>query len=107
MNLREYYRVLLTILHGQAPIHKNIAESSGWGIAIIYALKEGYRMVYKRKNRLIKKTRWNTIWSRDRLPKTNVFFWILALRKTLTTENLRKRGIVGRFVASCVNMRKA
>ena len=52
-------------------------------------------MVYQRKNKIIKSNRWNKIWSRDGLPKVNLFLWIIAHRKSLTVENLRKRGIVG------------
>ena len=52
-------------------------------------------MVYKKKSRIIKNNRWNKIWSKDGLPKVNFFFWILAHRKALTADNLRKRGIIG------------
>ena len=43
----------------------------------------------------IKDNMWIKIWSCDGFPKVNVFYWILSHRKTLTTENLRKRGIPG------------
>ena len=107
MNPREDSIVLLMILHGKDPIHKNITDSRGWGNAGNFTVKEGYHMVHKRKNRLMKNNRWNKIWIRDGLPKINVFFWILALHKMLTAENLRKRGIIGSsFIASCVNRRR-
>ena len=48
-------------------------------------------MVYKKKSRIIKRNIWNKIWSRDGLPKVNLFLGILAL----TAKNPRKRGIVG------------
>ena len=46
------------------------------------------------QKKYINNIKWNNIWCSDGLPKVNVFFWILSPCKTLTTDNLRKRGIV-------------
>ena len=38
---------------------------------------------------------WVNIWDSDNIPKINAFFWILGHGKTLTADNLRKRGLEG------------
>ena len=58
-------------------------------------VKEGFRMVYNSKNMYINNNNFNNIWCSVGIPKVNMLFWILAHRKTLTAENLRKRGIAG------------
>ena len=40
-------------------------------------------------------SKWAKVWCKDGFPKINVFFWIFFHRKSLTAENLRKRGIEG------------
>ena len=50
--------------------------------------------IQEKKKRNINNNKWNKIWCSNGLPKVKAFFWILAHRKTLTYENLRKRGIV-------------
>ena len=47
------------------------------------------------QKKYINNIKWNKIWCSDGLPKVNAFFSILSCHKTLTVENLRKRGIVG------------
>ena len=68
-DLQEDFRELLMIRHGKAPTHINSADNSGWGKLGVYFVKEGYRMVYKRKKKIIKTNRWNKIWSRDGFPR--------------------------------------
>ena len=49
-HLQADYKTLLFILHGQPPTHLNDADRRGWGKYGEYIVKEGYRVVYKKKN---------------------------------------------------------
>ena len=58
-------------------------------------MKEGYIIVDAFHSSCSIEMKWKNIWNKDGLPKINVFFWILSHRKTLTTKNIRKRGMEG------------
>ena len=58
-------------------------------------VKEGYIAVDVECSSYNKGKKWSKIWSKNGMPKINVFFWILAHRKNLTAKNLRKRGLEG------------
>ena len=95
VHLHIYYRALLTLLHGHAPIHKILKDRRSWGKNDLYSVKVGYRMVDKDKRRYLDNNKLNKIRYSDGLPKVNVFFWIFSHCNTLTSDNLRKRGIIG------------
>ena len=90
-----YFTALLSLLQGYAPIHHHPSDGRRWGKSGIYTVKEGYRITSNNKENNRTDIKWNKIWCKDGLPKINSFFWILAHRKTMTTENLKKRGIEG------------
>ena len=91
---------LLSLLQGSAPIHRHLIESRDWGKSEIYIVKEGYRLISNNKEKYRKDTKWTKTWYKHGLPKINAFFWILVCLKTLTVENLRKKGVLkGHHVA--------
>ena len=85
------YKALITVI--PPPIHSELKDERCWGKAGSYTDKEGYIVVDVECNSYNKDMKWSKIWNKDGLPKINVFFWILAHRKTLTAANLRKREI--------------
>ena len=92
-HLNAEYLALITVM--PTPVHRALKDERCWGKSECYSVKVGYREIdvdYNRKNNDMK---WKKIWSKDDLPKINVFFWILGHRKTLTADNLRKRGLEG------------
>ena len=58
-------------------------------------MKDGYNVVDGLHNSYNIDKKWKKVWNKDGLPKINLFFWILAHCKTLTGENIRKRGMEG------------
>ena len=58
-------------------------------------MKAGYSEIDEVYSRNNNDGKWKKIWSKDGLPKINIFFWILGHGKTLTTDYLRKGGLEG------------
>jgi hypothetical protein len=83
-------------LKGANPVHLQVQDSRGWGVKGYY-VKEGYRELLLQNSLLPKSSWWSNIWSTDGIPKINMFCWILAHGKTLTEDNLLKRGFQGPF----------
>ena len=76
-------------------MHRQLVVSRGWGKLGHYTVKEGYCLISNIKENNKKDPKWIKIWCKDEIPKINVFFWMLAHRKKLTAENLRKMGMEG------------
>ena len=93
--MRPDYKVFLSLLHGSAHVHRSLSDGRSWGKNGAYKVNDGYRMAVDRQNNIGIDRKWSKVWCKDGLSKVNVFYWILAHRKTLTTKNLRKRGVVG------------
>ena len=89
------FNTLYSILQGSTPVHNQLLDSRRWAKSGIYTVKEGYRFISNNESISRADNKWIKVWCNDSLPKINAFFWILAHRKILTAENLKKRGIQG------------
>ena len=92
-HLSAEFLALITVF--PTPVHRALKDERCWGKSERYTVKAGYRAineVYSRNNNDGKREK---IWSKNGLPKIKFFFWILGHGKTLTIDNLRKRGLEG------------
>ena len=60
-----------------------------------FTVAQGYAILDRNLHGLAEVHWWKKVWSSYSWPKCNFFLWLLAQRKCLTWENLRKRGFQG------------
>ena len=92
-HLNADYLALITVL--PTPVHHALKDKRGWGKAECYTMKARYKAIDEVYSKNNNDGKWKKIWSKNGLPKIKFFFWILGHGKTLTIDNLRKRGLEG------------
>ena len=92
-HLNSEYHALISVM--STPVHYALKDDKCWGNSGCYTVKEGFKLVDGDYSNFNNDKKWKKIWNKGGLPKINVFFWILAHRKMLTTKNIRKRGMEG------------
>ncbi|XP_057871389.2 uncharacterized protein LOC131077832 [Cryptomeria japonica] len=60
-----------------------------------YTVAQGYAMLDRNLHGPAEVPWWRKVWNNFSWPKCNFFLWLVAQRKCLTWENLRKRGFQG------------
>eukprot|EP00253_Pinus_taeda_P020426 PITA_20426 len=86
---------LKKLLHSKAPVQEGIMDGYRWDPTIThYTVKAGHQ--YLCDNTFQTKI-WNRklVWKAEAPSKVKFFIWLLLRGKTLTAENLKKRGILG------------
>eukprot|EP00253_Pinus_taeda_P017777 PITA_17777 len=94
-NLREQWADLKLSLTGSTPLNRLSKDRYMWdpngGSCTV---KEGYKIL-QNTSAINNWPLHKVVWNPECLPKVKFFNWTLLKRKILTTENLRKRGILG------------
>jgi hypothetical protein len=86
----------LCLLHevfGCAPQNISDLDQRGWGDSV-FSVKERSFFLLESSPIHTRNTIWKRIWSNMGMMKINIFSWILSHGKILTSENLKKRGIL-------------
>jgi hypothetical protein len=65
----------------------------GWSTKGSFSVKEAYSLAAEYQN-LPKQKIWQHIWQQKLRPKVTIFLWLLTQNKTLTWDNLCKRGFI-------------
>ena len=68
-----------------------------------FRIKEAYNQLQNLTNNQVDK-KWKRLWNRQHWPKIKLFLWLLTHRKTLTWDNLQRKGFQGPSVC-CLCMR--
>ena len=95
VSLRLEYNVFLTLIHESGLVYCSLADGRSRGMTRAYEVNEGYKIADDHQNNTGIDRKWAKVWCKDWLPKVNIFYCILANRKTLTMENMRKRCVAG------------
>lgn len=81
-------------LRGRTPITYLFEEK--WGCKNAnFMVKEGYSHMLFNAQVPPKSSIWNKISKSKAIPKVDFFYWLLAHKNFLTTDNLQKRGHIG------------
>lgn len=95
-HLTKDFSNLLNHLNGKAPLNSNKADQRGWGSSPgKYTIAQGYKQLAQKPYALPDPRPWQGIWSHPRIPKIDVFYWLLAHHRILTEDRLWKRGFSG------------
>jgi hypothetical protein len=87
--------LLLATLTDCTHVHLLSRDKWGWGNSDFYTVSQGYNTLHPPKALKETMTLWKQIWDPLYLPKVNFFNWVLMHKKTLTGENVEKRGFIG------------
>eukprot|EP00253_Pinus_taeda_P013124 PITA_13124 len=83
-------------LQNRAPIKKGAVDGFRWDPSgSSYTVKSGYQLICNNIYQIPIWNHWRLIWKSEAIPKIKFFTWLLLKGKVLTSENLRKRGIIG------------
>jgi hypothetical protein len=66
----------------------------GYTTAGTFTIKEAYSLLADQSNPR-KEPIWNKVWNSALWPKVSTFLWLVVHNKSLTWDNLRKRGFIG------------
>eukprot|EP00253_Pinus_taeda_P014530 PITA_14530 len=87
---------LKKLLHSKAPVQEGTLDGYRWDpTGTQYTVKAGHQYLYDNTYQPETWNHWKIVWKAEAPPKVKFFIWLLLKGKTLTTENLRKRGIMG------------
>ena len=83
-------------LHGIAPTKQNNDDCFRWDPSgTSYTVKAPYHQICNSDHPMPIWTQWKIAWKSKTLPKIKFFIWVLLKGKVLTSDNLKKRGILG------------
>lgn len=83
-------------LHNVAPTFENDKDDFRWDpTGTSYTIQAGYDHLNSKEYPTPTWIHWKTIWKAEAIPKVKFFMWTFLKGKTLTAENLKKRGIAG------------
>eukprot|EP00253_Pinus_taeda_P024410 PITA_24410 len=83
-------------LQNRAPIKKGAVDGFRWDPSgSSYTIKSGYQLICNNTYQIPIQNHWRLIWKSEAIPKVKFFTWLLLKDNVLTSENLRKRGIIG------------
>jgi hypothetical protein len=89
-------KTLLKLLQGKSPMRASVKDKRGWGtVTGTYSAAAGYQSLQAIPHVPPDPTPWRTVWSHKSIPKIDMFFWTMAHKSILTSENLRRRGWQG------------
>jgi hypothetical protein len=79
----------------QIPVREG-ADILRWGYSTAgtFTIKEAYN-IHSRHQANDKEAIWNKVWNSALWPKVSTFLWLVVHNRTLTWDNLRKRGFIG------------
>lgn len=105
-NLKEIFNNFQIYLHNIVPITKNGIDGLQWDpTGSSFSIQAGYHYLYNRDHPTSPWMYWKAVWKSEAIPKVKFFTWTLLKGKTLTSENLQKRGIIG--PSRCPNCHEA
>lgn len=87
---------LKKLLHNKAPVQEGIHDGYRWDpTGTQYTVKVGHQFLCDSTLQQEIWNQWKIVWRVEAPPKVKFFIWLLLKGKTLTAENLKKRGIMG------------
>eukprot|EP00253_Pinus_taeda_P013489 PITA_13489 len=87
---------LKKLLHNKAPVQEGIHDGYRWDpTGTQYTVKAGHQFLCDSTLQQEIWNQWKIVWRAEAPPKVKFFIWLLLKGKTLTAENLKKRGIMG------------
>lgn len=94
--LEASFNALKQLLHSKALVQEGTLDGYRWDpTGTQYTVKAGYQFLCDSTFQLELWNHWKIVWRAKAPPKVKFFIWLLLKGKTLTTENLKKRGIMG------------
>ena len=95
-NLEGEANTLRKLLQGKTPLKAVSKDKRGWGSTSgSYSAAEGYKSIQEIPNIPQDLDQWKFVWSNASIPTIDYFYWTLAHKSILTSDNLRRRGIEG------------
>eukprot|EP00253_Pinus_taeda_P004040 PITA_04040 len=87
---------LKKLLHSKSLVQEDTLDGYRWDpIGTQYTIKDGHQYLCDNTFQTETWNQWKLVWKVEAPPKVKFFIWLLLKGKTLTTKNLRKRGIMG------------
>lgn len=94
--LEDSLNTLKKLLHSKAPVQEGNIDGYRWDpTGTHYTVKAGHQYLCDNTYQMGIWNQWKLVWKAEAPPKVKFFIWLLLRGKTLTAENLRKRGILG------------
>eukprot|EP00253_Pinus_taeda_P010187 PITA_10187 len=94
--LEDNLNTLKKLLHSKAPVQEGSIDGYRWDpTGTHYTVKAGHQYLCDNTYQMGIWNQWKLVWKAEAPPKVKFFIWLLLRGKTLTTENLIKRGILG------------
>ena len=96
---------LASMLNGTTPLARREEDNFTWDpTGSPYSIKAGYEILLGEIYPSPSWAAWKQVWNSKALPKIKIFTWTLAKGKTLTVDNLNKKGIQGASRCSLCNV---
>lgn len=86
---------LLAKFYGLDHMHLHLRNKWGWGKTRAYSAWLDFATLQEQQHQIHTTKLWQHVWDPFGLPKINFFCWILMHKRTLTGDNLEKRGTIG------------
>lgn len=87
---------LTNLQTGIAPTKRNSDDGFRWDPSSSnYIVKSAYQQICSNEHPMPIWTQWKIAWKTEALQKIKFFIWVLLKGKVLTSENLKKHGVIG------------